>query len=52
MRLIVEVVSNNWRNDYLLKAADYEEMGIPEYWIVDYAALGNRNWEILNKQLY
>ncbi|MFM7372331.1 MAG: Uma2 family endonuclease, partial [Sphaerospermopsis kisseleviana] len=26
--LIVEVVSNNWRDDYHLKYADYEEMGI------------------------
>lgn len=27
-----------------LKYADYEEMGIPEYWIVNYAALGGRNF--------
>jgi Uma2 family endonuclease len=42
--LIIEVVSTNWRIDYHLKYADYEEMGIPEYWIVDYAALGGRNF--------
>jgi Uma2 family endonuclease len=42
--LIIEVVSTNWRDDYYLKFADYEEMGIPEYWIVDYAALGGRNF--------
>lgn len=42
--LIVEVVSTNWRYDYHLKYADYEEMGILEYWIVDYAALGGRNF--------
>ena len=42
--LVIEVVSNNWRDDYHLKYADYEEMGIPEYWIVDYAALGGRNF--------
>ncbi|MGJ5675351.1 MAG: Uma2 family endonuclease [Nostochopsis sp.] len=42
--LIVEVVSNNWRNDYYKKYADYEEMGIREYWIVDYAALGGREF--------
>jgi len=49
--LAIEVVSTNWRNDYYLKYADYvrvasrrEEMGIPEYWIVDYAALGGRNF--------
>ncbi len=42
--LVIEVVSSNWRDDYYLKYADYEEMGIPEYWIVDYAALGGRNF--------
>lgn len=40
VRLIVEVVSTNWRDDYLKKLADYEALGIPEYWVVDYAALG------------
>src|SRR4028118_571338 len=39
--LVIEVVSTNWRDDYYLKYADYEEMGIPEYWIVDCAALGD-----------
>ncbi len=42
--LAIEVVSTNWRDDYYLKYADYEEMGIAEYWIVDYAALGGRNF--------
>jgi Uma2 family endonuclease len=42
--LVIEVVSTNWRDDYYLKYADYEQMGIPEYWIVDYAALGGRNF--------
>jgi Uma2 family endonuclease len=42
--LVIEVVSTNWRDDYHLKYADYEEMGIPEYWIIDYAALGGRNF--------
>ncbi len=42
--LIIEVVSTNWRDDYYIKYADYEEMGIPEYWIIDYAALGGRNF--------
>jgi Uma2 family endonuclease len=42
--LVIEVVSTNWRDDYYLKYADYEEMGISEYWIVDYAAFGGRNF--------
>ncbi|MEH2336208.1 Uma2 family endonuclease [Nostoc sp.] len=42
--LAIEVVSTNWRDDYYLKYAEYEEMGIPEYWIIDYAALGGRNF--------
>jgi Uma2 family endonuclease len=42
--LVIEVVSTNWRDDYYLKYADYEEMGIVEYWIIDYAALGGRNF--------
>ena len=42
--LVVEVVSSNWRDDYHDKFGDYEEMGIPEYWIVDYGALGGRKF--------
>lgn len=44
VKLIVEVVSTNWRDDYFKKRADYEELGIAEYWVVDYAALGGRNF--------
>lgn len=44
IRLVVEVVSTNWRDDYFFKAADYEEMGIGEYWIVDYLGLGGRRF--------
>jgi Uma2 family endonuclease len=40
--IIVEVVSTNWRDDYLKKLADYEEMSIQEYWIADYRGLGGR----------
>jgi Uma2 family endonuclease len=40
MPLVVEIVSTNWRDDYQRKAADYEEMGILEFWIVDYLGLG------------
>ena len=38
--LIVEVVSTNWRDDYYRKLGEYEDIGIPEYWIVDYLGLG------------
>ncbi len=44
VKLIIEVVSTNWRDDYYNKLRDYEEMGIEEYWIVDYAALGARKF--------
>ncbi|MBD2778900.1 Uma2 family endonuclease [Iningainema tapete] len=37
---IIEVVSNNWKDDYLTKLAEYEDLGVWEYWIVDYAAYG------------
>ncbi len=40
--LVVEVVSTNWRDDYYRKLADYEEMGIREYWIVDYRPFGSK----------
>jgi Uma2 family endonuclease len=38
--LLIEVVSTNWRGDYYSKYSDYEEMGIKEYWIVDYQPFG------------
>ncbi|MEA5595496.1 Uma2 family endonuclease [Rivularia sp. UHCC 0363] len=37
--LIIEVVSTNWRDDYYNKVREYEEIGIPEYWIVEDTAL-------------
>ncbi|NET02147.1 MAG: Uma2 family endonuclease [Sphaerospermopsis sp. SIO1G1] len=44
VKLIIEVVSTNWRDDYLRKLEDYEDLGISEYWIFDYLALGGRNF--------
>ncbi|KYC37864.1 hypothetical protein WA1_05000 [Scytonema hofmannii PCC 7110] len=44
VRLIVEVVSTNWEDDYALKLEEYESFGISEYWIVDYLALGGRRF--------
>ncbi|MGP1375213.1 MAG: Uma2 family endonuclease [Almyronema sp.] len=38
--LVVEVVSTNWRDDYGHKLVEYEAMGIAEYWLVDFRALG------------
>ncbi|MGM3308543.1 Uma2 family endonuclease [Anabaena sp. WFMT] len=42
--LVIEIVSSNWKTDYSTKADEYESMGIPEYWIVDYAAFGGRRF--------
>ncbi len=44
VKLAVEIVSTNWRDDYGRKLFDYEAMGIPEYWIVDFRALGARRF--------
>jgi Uma2 family endonuclease len=40
IKFVAEVVSSNWQNDYSRKVEDYAVLGIPEYWIVDYAGLG------------
>jgi Uma2 family endonuclease len=40
VKLAIEVVSTNWQDDYETKMTDYEAIGIPEYWIIDYAGLG------------
>ena len=42
--IAIEVVSTNWRVDYFTKVKDYEEMGIPEYWTVDYLGIGGRRF--------
>jgi len=39
-----EVVSQKWQNDYARKVEDYAILGIPEYWIVDYAGLGGTQY--------
>ncbi|HZG40195.1 MAG TPA: Uma2 family endonuclease, partial [Nodosilinea sp.] len=44
IKLLLEVVSTNWPDDYARKFEDYETMGIPEYWIVDYLGLGGRRY--------
>jgi Uma2 family endonuclease len=40
IKLVVEVVSTNWENDYARKVEEYALMGIPEYWIADFRGLG------------
>jgi Uma2 family endonuclease len=40
IKLVVEVVSTNWENDYARKVEEYALFGISEYWIVDYRGLG------------
>jgi Uma2 family endonuclease len=40
IKFVGEVVSSNWQNDYSRKVEDYAVLGIPEYWIADYAGLG------------
>ena len=43
-KLVIEVVSTNWSDDYALKLEDYEAIGIEEYWICDYLGLGGRRY--------
>lgn len=44
IKLVAEVVSTNWQNDYARKLEDYAILGIPEYWIVDYLGIGGREY--------
>jgi len=44
LQLVVEVVSTNWEDDYIDKLDEYQRLGISEYWIVDYLALGSRDY--------
>lgn len=40
--MAVEVVSTNWEDDYIDKLDEYQRLGITEFWIVDYLAMGSR----------
>ena len=42
--LVIEIVSTNWQDDYWTKYLAYQELGIAEYWIVDYLGLGGRRF--------
>ncbi len=43
-KLVVEVISTNWSDDYALKLEDYEAFGISEYWVCDYLGMGGRRY--------
>ncbi|MEH2300400.1 MAG: Uma2 family endonuclease [Nostoc sp.] len=42
IQLAIEVTSTNWEDDYIDKLDEYQRLGITEYWIVDYLAIGSR----------
>jgi Uma2 family endonuclease len=44
IQLAVEVTSTNWEDDYIDKLEEYENLGIKEYWIVDYLAIASRSY--------
>jgi Uma2 family endonuclease len=44
IQLAMEVVSTNWEDDYIDKLEEYQRLGITEYWIVDYLAIGSRTY--------
>jgi Uma2 family endonuclease len=44
IQLVVEVMSTNWEDDYIDKLDEYQRLGITEYWIVDYLAIGSREY--------
>ncbi|MEZ2239633.1 Uma2 family endonuclease [Microcoleus sp.] len=40
IKLVAEVVSTNWQDDYARKVEEYAFLKIAEYWIVDFRGLG------------
>ncbi|MEQ9354011.1 Uma2 family endonuclease [Coleofasciculus chthonoplastes] len=45
IKLVAEVVSTNWQDDYARKVEEYAVLGIPEFWIVDFRCLGG--WQFI-----
>lgn len=45
IKLVAEVVSTNWQDDYAIKVEEYAFLKIPEYWIVDFRGLGG--WQFI-----
>ena len=50
VKVVIEVVNTNWRDDYGHKFIDYEALQIPEYWVVDYLGLEGRRYIGVPKQ--
>lgn len=46
--LVVEVASENWREDYIRKRAEYALINIAQYWIVD--PKKERVWVLTNPE--
>ena len=44
IQLAIEVVSTNWEDDYIDKLDEHQRLGVAEYWIVDYLAIGSRTY--------
>ncbi|MBR8839844.1 MAG: Uma2 family endonuclease [Stigonema ocellatum SAG 48.90 = DSM 106950] len=44
IKLVAEVVSTNWQDDYARKVEEYAFLEIPEYWIVDFRGLGGKEF--------
>ncbi|MEG4067991.1 Uma2 family endonuclease [Microcoleus sp. Pol11C2] len=44
IQLAVEVLSTNWEDDCVDKLDEYERLSIAEYWIIDYLAMGKREF--------
>ena len=40
IKLVAEVTSSNWQDDYARKVEEYAFLKIPEYWIADFRGLG------------
>jgi Uma2 family endonuclease len=40
IKIVAEVFSTNWQDDYARKVEEYAFLNIPEYWIVDFRSLG------------
>jgi len=45
IKLVAEVVSTNWQDDYARKIEEYAVLGIPEFWIIDFRGLGG--WQFI-----